>query len=356
MRTFEEVFEAAPAVRAAAPGRVNLLGEHTDYNEGLVLPTAIAQHTSVAIAKNALDRFRVYSAEFDKLCEFELGTPPAEHFATYVYGCLREFSVASKTIEPLDLHLRSTVPIGAGLSSSAALEIATLRALRELMQARVDDVELALMAQRAEIKYAGVNCGILDQMASSLARQGVMLFLDTRSLERELIPLPAGSELLVLHSGVERSLAATAYNMRRDECSEAARMLGVASLREATLDAALRLPGPFKQRARHVISENQRVLSTADGVDAEELGELMNASHASLRDDYAVSTAALDLLVALLQQESTVYGAKLTGAGFGGACVALCHEGAALQTAEKVLAAYKTQGQEGHVLVPEMAE
>ena len=352
MHSFEEAFGAAPAVRACAPGRVNLLGEHTDYNDGLVLPTALSQGTCVALGKNGRDQFRVHSGELNESSEFAPATPPSAHFASYVYGCIQEFSQAATPVPPLDVFIESTVPMGAGLSSSAALEVAMLRALRELAQAPLDDVKLAFLAQRAEIGYAGVNCGILDQMASSLASEGVMLYLDTRTLERKFIPLPARTEILVLHSGIERSLTNTAYNTRREECREAARLLGVESLRDATLDAALALPSPLKERVRHVITENERVLRTKDGIDADELGTLMNASHASLRDDYAVSVPGVDLMVSLLQKQSTVCGAKITGGGFGGACVALCRYGTAYATADRVLARYQAQGHHGRLLVP----
>lgn len=356
MRTFEDVFGRAPAVQAFAPGRVNLLGEHTDYNDGYVLPTAIAQRTIVALGESPLDRFRVYSGELAKLCEFELTAPPAEHFATYVYGCLREWTAAAGPVPPLNIHIRSTVPIGAGLSSSAALEVATLRAVRDLAGGQADDVELALMAQRAEVNYAGVNCGILDQMACSLAAEGSMLFLDTHTLERRILPLPDACELLVLHSGVERSLAASGYNTRRDECREAARLLGLGSLREATLAAAEKLPPPYQRRARHVVTENARVLRTLDGLAAPELGELMSASHASLRDDFEVSTPEVDSLVVLLQAQPGVLGAKMTGGGFGGAVVALCSTNAARRTAAGVLSEYAKKQPHARVLVPALAQ
>lgn len=351
MRTFDDVFGSAPAITASAPGRVNLLGEHTDYNDGLVLPTAIALRTTVALAQNRLDRHRVYSAQLDRLCEFDLQARPAEHFATYVYGCLREYAADFGALPFIDMHIQSSVPMGAGLSSSAALEVAVLRALREMQASGLDDVKLALMAQRAEINYAGVECGILDQMASSLAGEHTMLFLDTRSLERRILPLPAHTQLLVVHSGVERSLADSGYNTRRAECREAARLLGVNSLRDATLEAALQLPAPYRQRVRHVITENERVRRAAVNVAAAEFGELMNASHASLRDDYEVSVPAVDALVGLLQAHAAVYGAKMTGGGFGGACVALCEESTAEATAAEVLDGYRKAGHAGRLLV-----
>jgi galactokinase len=341
-------------VRASAPGRVNLLGEHTDYNDGFVLPTAIPQQTHVSLRRNGTDMFVVRAATLDAHASFSFDTAPAEHFASYLFGCIREFAASTKISVPsLDIVVDSEVPIGVGLSSSAALEVAMLRALRTLLSASIDDVRIAQLAQRAEIEYAGVLCGIMDQMASSLADTRSMLFLDTRTLERRLLPLPAQTELLVLDSGISRSLAGTAYNERRRECEEAARLLGVASLRDVTDVARLdALPDTLRRRARHVVTENARVLRVLDGVDAAGFGRLMNASHASLRDDYAVSVAPLDKLVALLQNDPQVYGARLTGAGFGGACVALCHAQHARAVAERALSGYARTGHHGRVLVP----
>jgi galactokinase len=349
---FEARFGAAPDVVAAAPGRVNLLGEHTDYNEGYVLPTSIPQKTTVAMRVSTDDVSRVYSANLDELARFAAGEAPEQQFARYVYGCVEQARLHIENVPPLDIYVASNVPIGVGLSSSAALEVATLRALRELLDLPIDDVVLAQLAQRAEIEHAGVNCGILDQMASSLLDAGSMLFLDTRTLERTLLPLPAATQVLVLDSGVSRSLASSKYNERRAQCESAARQLGVASLRDA-LDASAieRLPEPYRGRARHVTTENERV-TRALHADAAEFGELMNASHASLRDDYEVSVAALDVLAGLLQDDADVFGAKLTGAGFGGACVALCRAGSAERCAERVLHEYAKSGYAGRKLVP----
>jgi galactokinase len=351
---FAAAFGRPPEAGADAPGRVNLLGEHTDYNDGFVLPTAIPQRTRVDVARAAVPGFRLHAAEYGQTASFDLARPPAEHHARYVYGCLRELADRGVPLPPLDLHLHSNVPIGVGLSSSAALEVAVLRALRALLGLALDDVEIARIAQRAEIAYAGVQCGIMDQMASSLADDGHMLFLDTRSLDRLLLPLPAGGAILVLDSGVPRRLADSGYNTRRDECAEAARRLGVAALRDVDDPAAIEaLPDPWRARARHVVTENARVLEAVQGADAARFGELMNASHASLRDDYEVSIPPLDALVALLQSHPDVFGARLTGAGFGGACVALCVPGREAAVAQSVLAAYRALGHDGSQRVPE---
>jgi galactokinase len=351
--SFVCAFGSAPAVVASAPGRVNLLGEHTDYNDGYVLPTAIPQRTTVALRPNGGTDFVVHAASLGQQARFGTAAPPAEQFARYVFGCIREVLALGVRVPALDIAIESRVPMGVGLSSSAALEVAVLRALRELLALDLDDVRLARLAQAAEIAYAGVNCGIMDQMACSLADTRRMLFLDTRTLARRLLPLPAGAELLVVDSGLSRSLAGSAYNERRAQCEAAAQRLGVPALRDVTDVADLHaLPAPLLQRARHVVTENLRVLQAAGGVDATAFGRLMNASHASLRYDYAVSTASMDRLVGLLQKHGAVFGARLTGAGFGGACVALCRAGEAGRVGIDVLAEYNEGHDGGRVLVP----
>jgi galactokinase len=340
---FRAVFGADPEATAEAPGRVNLLGEHTDYNDGFVLPVAIPQRTRVGLRRNGGDAFRLHAAELHAAERFTLEQPPQAHFASYVYGCLVQAAKEGAQIPPLDIHVASDVPMGVGLSSSAALEVATLRALRTLLSLPFDDVRIAQLGQRAEIEQAGVRCGILDQMASSLADTQRALLLDTRSLERRFVDLPAGSEILVIDSGVPRSLAGSGYNQRGAECEQAATLLGVASLRDVhDLAAVEGLPDPFRRRARHVLTENARVLKAVDCASALDFGELMNASHASLRDDYEVSIPA-------------VYGARLTGAGFGGACVALCREGEAMASSRAVLLGYAQSGGQGRVLVPPLS-
>ena len=354
MKSFVDCFGRAPQATGEAPGRVNLLGEHTDYNDGLVLPIAIPQRTTVAVACNGRSEFRLHAADLPADASFDLDHAPAERFARYVYGCIAELRVAGHVVPRLDIHVRSEVPIGVGLSSSAALEVAVLRALRTLLSLPIDDVAIARLAQRAEIQHAGVRCGILDQMAASLADSEHALLLDTRSLERRRIPLPAATTVVVLDSGVARALADSGYNTRRAECDEAARLLGVGSLRDVQDAPDWRrinaLPDPLPRRVRHVVTENERVRQAVVS-DAAGFGALMNASHASLRDDYEVSVPALDRLVSLLQGEPEVFGARLTGAGFGGACVALAEAGAARAIAARALANYAAGGFHGRQLV-----
>ena len=355
MTTFQQIFNAAPNVEASAPGRVNLLGEHTDYNDGFVLPTAIPQTTIVQLGFSANHLHHFYSHELEERVSLTTTDPVPQGFASYVFGCLRVLEQAGYSIPPLNGCVSSSVPIGSGLSSSAALEVALLRGLRSLLSLDLDDIRIAQLGQQAEIEYAGVQCGIMDQMASSLADTRHMLFLDTRSLDRELLPFPTGAEVLVIDSGIPRTLAGSGYNQRRTECETAARRLGVKALRDVTdLTQLEMLPEPLRKRARHVVSENNRVLEAKQGITAVRFGMLMNASHASLRDDYQVSIAGLDQLVSILQATPDVFGARLTGAGFGGACVALVTKGRAGAIAQTVLKTYRQTGHTGRLLVPDL--
>lgn len=353
MITFDFFLGDSPVLERSAPGRVNLLGEHTDYNDGFVLPIATPMRTHVAVAPSRDDAFHFYSENMGEAVLLARRGHLGSGYGRYIEGCIRQLEQLGHQVPPLRIHVRSDVPLGAGLSSSAALEVATLRALRAYLELPLTDVELAQLAQKAEHAYAGVQCGIMDQMASSLCDETHMLFLDTRSLESTVAGLPADSEILVIDSGVTRTLGATKYNERRAECAAAASALGVASLRD--VDSGVQLDGveqPYRRRARHVVTENARVQQAAKGVSAGEFGSLMNASHASLRDDYEVSIVELDLLCELLRAHPAVHGARLTGAGFGGACVALCEAGTAADIGAAVIKQYNTAGRAGRVLIP----
>ena len=355
--TTDTFFGGAPEVNASAPGRVNLLGEHTDYNDGYMLPVATPQRTLVAMSRSGDDHFHFYSPNFDATVTFAKDSSAPQGFGSYIEGCIRLVQAEGIDVPPLRVYVETDLPVGSGLSSSAALEVATLRAMRALLGFELDDVKLARIAQRAEIEFAHVNCGIMDQMASSLADESHMLFIDARTLEHRLAPLPDGVEIIVIDSGIARKLAGSKYNERRAECEEASRKLGVKALRDVTdPDSVEALPEPLRRRARHVVQENLRVLEAAGGVSAERFGELMNASHDSLRDDYEVSIRELDLLVAALRAAPGVLGARLTGAGFGGACVALCRAGQAQQAAQTALSNYNKEGRKGRILIPVPAQ
>jgi galactokinase len=335
VRDFRAAFGTEPAARGTAPGRVNLIGDHTDYNGGLVMPVAIPQHTTVEIAPAADASAEVYSANVDQMLPLDAASGLAD-FGRYVGGVVKVLAEQGRKVPPLKVHIFSAVPIGAGLSSSAALEIATLRALDSLLDLKLSAISMAQIAWQAETEHAGVECGVMDQIACAIATPDRMLFLNTATLDYELLPLPVESELLVVDSGIPRALAQSAYNQRRAECMEAARRLGVANL-SVLIDpnAGRRLPAPLQQRVRHVVSENARVRAARDA-DAPGFGVLMNESHASLRDDYEVSIPPLDALVALLQAQEDVFGARMTGAGFGGACVALVRAGGSARVAEAI--------------------
>jgi galactokinase len=328
---FARRFGRPPAVAAGAPGRVNLIGEHTDYNDGFVLPTAIPQRTEVALAPRPDDTVRVTSMALgDGLEDYVLGgEAPGRGWLDYVQGVTHALATAGHHVGGFDACIDSRVPIGSGLASSAALEVSLLRALRDAFALALDDVALALLGQRAENELVGARVGPMDQMAASLADERSALFLDTRSLAWERVPLPAGVEILVVDSGVAHDHARGEYNTRRTECERAAALLGVRALRDvspADLPRVAALPPPLDARARHVVTENARVLDAVAALraaDARRLGALFDASHASMRDDFAVSVPAVDTLVGLTRRAPGVYGARLTGGGFGGAIVAV---------------------------------
>lgn len=385
-------FGYAPRVTASAPGRVNLIGEHTDYNGGYVLPTAIPQRTHVALAPRDDARVRVASAAFDaaadppadappdtesgwtpgrsssppahggrgqgaggrsqgapfsRIWHYTLGVEaPGRGWLDYVQGVTAALRAVGHALGGFDAYVSSTVPMGSGLASSAALEVALLRALRKAFALPLDDVALAQVGQRAENDFVGARVGIMDQLAASLADAGTALFLDTRTLAHERLPLPADADLVVLDSGIQHQHASGDYNARRAECERACALLGVGQLRDlslADLPRIAALPEPLGRRARHVVTENARVLDAVAALragDLARLGALFYASHASQRDDYAVSIPEIDLLVALAADNPDVFGARLTGGGFGGSVVLLARAGGGWAVAERVARAY----------------
>jgi galactokinase len=357
--SFEDLFGIAPQVSTDAPGRVNLIGEHTDYNGGFVLPAAIPQRTRVQVAARADRTVRLWSAQFpdDEPHAFTLGDEkPTGGWVDYIMGLTRQ--LAAFPVRGFDARIASDVPVGSGLSSSAALEIAAGRALRTLFALPLDDVALARMGQRAEHDFVGAPVGIMDQMACSLADTTAALFLDTRTLAYERVPLPPQAALVVIDSGLAHAHSSGDYRVRREECAEAARRLGVPELRDLADAAPLeRLPPPLDRRARHVFTENARVLETVAalrGGDSTRAGKLFEASHASMRDDFEISVGPIDILVQIASSVQGVYGARLTGGGFGGSIVALVDASGARSIADRIVGAYHRQtGNEGRRLVPE---
>jgi galactokinase len=357
--------------RTAAPGRVNLIGEHTDYNGGFVLPTAIPLQTRVELRPRADRQVTAHSHNASPDGAFVLGHEQRTgEWFDYVQGITWALRTAGGFEPPngFDLEIASDVPLGGGLSSSAALEVALLRAIRTAFDLDLDHVRMAKLGQRAENDFVGARSGIMDQMAASLADSHTALFLDTRSLEYEQLPLPEHADLVVIHSGVMHRIAhgeggQSEYNVRRAECEEAAQLLGVAQLRDATsadLSRLSALPDRPARRARHVITEDERVLAAAEALRAADLGrlgELFYASHASMRDDFEVSTPEVDLLVDLARTDSEVFGARLTGGGFGGAVVILAKAGRGRQVGKRLAATYaERSGQKPTLLVPTETE
>ena len=363
-RSFADLFGRSPEVRADAPGRVNLIGEHTDYSGGFVLPLAIPQRTRVELAKRDDLRVRAWSANVreEDVEEYELGGESRSHgWLDYVQGVTQVLQRGEHQIRGFELRIESEVPLGSGLSSSAALEIALLRALREAFGLELDDVQLALLGQRAENDFVGAPVGVMDQMAASLADETTALFLDTRNLQYEKVSLPAQAELVVIDSGITHRHAAGEYRVRRQECERAAELLGVHQLGELDVHQLWRLaclPEPLDRRARHVLTENARVRSAVGALrqnDLPRLGKLLAASHESLRNDYEVSIPEIDRLVELACAEAAVFGARLTGGGFGGSIVAVARRGTGREVGERVVAQYADEmGEKGTVLVPVM--
>jgi galactokinase len=362
--TFRDLFGREPETSAQAPGRVNLIGEHTDYNDGFVLPMTIPQHTRVELARSDTNVVRVWSANQPDAAplSYELGRETRTHtWIDYPQGVTAVLAEAGGELVGLDLRIESTIPLGSGLSSSAALLVALVRAIREAFGFEFSDVAAARFAHRAETTLVGAPVGIMDQMVCSVGRPGAALLLDTRSLEVEHVPLPPALDLVVIDSGVHHAHAGGEYRTRRAECEEAARRLGVASLRDVppsaeSLAQIEGLPAPLSRRARHVITENVRVRALVAALatqNVERIGALLQAGHASLRDDFEVSTPEVDALVELTAATPGILGARMTGGGFGGSIVALAEAGTGRRAAEQAATAYTARtGRHATVLLP----
>jgi galactokinase len=337
-----------------APGRVNLIGEHTDYNDGFVMPFALAQAVTVAAAPRPDDRWSVASLNNDETEEFGRDDlqPGMSGWQAYVAGVAWALGEAGHTVGGADLVLTSDVPVGAGLSSSAALECATLTVLADLDALSIEPLERAKLARRCENEFVGAPTGLMDQAASTLCTEGHALFFDCRSFAAEQVPLDlakADLELLVLDTQTPHALVDSEYAARRKTCEEAARLLGVAALRDVTdVDAALaELPEEVMQRrVRHVVSENARVLAAAEVLSAGrvcDLAPLLDASHASMRDDFEITVPTVDLAVEAARAAGAL-GARMTGGGFGGCIIALVHAGTADAVAAEVAHAFAGAG------------
>ena len=355
---FAREFGIAPPHLAVAPGRVNLIGEHTDYNDGLVLPMAIGRATVIAFRPRADRRLRAHAVAFGETREIDLATltaPGGSDWLSYVAGVAWALAAAGFDVPGLDVAIDGDVPIGAGLSSSASLVRAAARAFAAAGGLPWDPVAMAKLGQRAENVYVGMKCGLMDQFAAAVSLEGCALLLDCRSLAIEPVPVPAGTAVVVMDTGARRSLAGSAYNDRRAACETAVAALRaldprVKALRDVTAELLERARGQLDpvvfQRASHVVHENLRPRRMADALSAGDLGQagrLMNDSHASLRDLYEVSCEELDLITNLARRESSCYGARMTGAGFGGCAVALVEEAAVAAFVEAVRTAYRAR-------------
>lgn len=352
---FEKYFGHKPTVVGAAPGRVNLIGEHTDYNNGFVLPMALENNCVVAVAPSPTGEHRWCGSLGDTIYTIPVSEASSKgdpFWSNYVRGVIAKLQERGFDPGPVDMLIDSNVPRGGGLSSSAALEVAVCTALAGLAGAEITPKDKAIIGQAVEHEFVNVPCGIMDQFISAHGKKDHALMLDCADLEYKLIPMADPNvSVLVLDSAVKHSLADGAYGQRRRQCEEAAQILGVPSLREATLDQLEEkkeeLGDVRYRRARHVIGENIRVRNFAEAISAgnwDDAGVAMRGSHASLRDDYEVSCAEVDTLVSLcdtIPSSSSVYGARMTGGGFGGCIVALVKSDAVEQVGHELLDAYR---------------
>lgn len=338
-RKYSEWFGGPAEFVVRAPGRVNLIGEHTDYNDGFVFPAAIDFDIRMAGSPRPDGQVRAYSATFDQMSTFSLAKiEPSkdEPWSNYIRGVAQILQAEGHTLRGMNVVVEGTVPISSGLSSSAAMEIASCLAFEAAGDFEIDPVKRALIGQRAEREFVGVQVGIMDQFVSANGRAHHALLLDTRSLQYELVPLPEeGIDIVVGDTNKQRGLVDSEYNNRRSECEQAVTILKrfypqVAALRDVgpqqLAEHAADLPNVVYRRARHVITENARVNQSVGALkdgDVQQFGVLMNASHDSLRDDYEVSCLELDVMVEAARKVEGVFGARMTGAGFGGCTVSL---------------------------------
>ena len=352
---FADRFSSTPRF-FQAPGRVNLIGEHTDYNEGFVMPFAIDRQTFVAAAKRDDSIINVHALDLEESAEIDLKASPKKRrgsWVDYVEGTARSMTSDIGEIHGADMVVTSTVPIGAGLSSSAAIEIAVGLALASLSGLEVDGRELAFAGQRAEHEFVGTRSGIMDQFTAVFARAGSAMLLDCRSLEIDYIPIAnVHAEIVVIDTRVKHDLATSEYNTRREECESGVALLReqlpeISSLRDVTTDHLAEfdhlLPDNIRRRCRHVVSENERTLEAADAFRAGNevaAGELMLRSHMSLRDDYEVSCPELDFIVETACAVPGVFGARMTGGGFGGSTVILIEKSSIEELRSKCMRAY----------------
>jgi len=361
LKCFEEKYGNAPEYLVRAPGRVNLIGEHTDYNDGYVMPLAIDYAVWIALSHISEPEVRIHSIDFDQSEIVPINYPltKGEGWAEYLKGLIKILKHSKFKLFGWKGVMAGNVPIGAGLSSSAALSLALSRAFGTVCNWDWNPSQMARICQLAENKWVGVNCGIMDQMISALGQDEHLLLIDCRNLKTTPVPLPEGVRVVILDTGTRRGLVDSAYNERRDQCESVATYFGEKALRDVSykkLEEAKTKIDPIQfKRARHVIKENERVLDCAESLrlgNMEHVGELMNASHISLRDDFEVSSQALDLMVDCALAAPGCYGARMTGAGFGGCAVALVENKYTEKFVKKVFSCYKASSGKKALLYP----
>lgn len=350
--SFTDVFHADPEIIITAPGRINLIGEHTDYSDGFVLPVAINLDISIAMKPREDLSVQIFSLDFNEKKSIDLSNleETDEGWIEYIKGIIWVLQNEGYVLKGWDGVLSGTIPVGAGLSSSAALEIAALKAFGVSSNLSISPTDMAIFGRKAEVDWVGVNVGIMDQLISANGKAGHALLLDCQSLEFEYIPIPQDIRFVVMDTMTQRKLSNSSYNKRHDEVKSAADFLGVPTLREVKMDkleevSAAMDPVLFK-RARHVLSENERVIAFCDAMQAgdyHKMGDLINASHASLRDDFDVSSKALNTMVEIAQSQPGCLGARMTGAGFGGCALALVQSDEAEDFIDAVKNAYTLQ-------------
>ena len=331
VESFKSRFGSYPEFAARSPGRVNLIGEHTDYNEGYVLPIAIDRELWIGVRSRPDRKIQVISDTSNQCFEFDLDTIiKGSGWIEYIKGVAVQLQIAGYQLSGWEGVISSDIPIGAGLSSSAALELAAARVIAQLSGIPWAPTKMAELCQHAEQSWVGVHCGIMDQMVVARSKKGHAFFLDCRTLEGQDVSLPNNFTIFVLDTTTRRDLASSAYNERRDECEEAARLLGVTALRDINIlelsSETNKLNETLLKRARHVVSENQRVIQVIDACasgNIELVGNLVNESHESLRNDFEVSSEAMNAIVDAARKQKGCLGARLTGAGFGGCAIAV---------------------------------
>ncbi|MDP6638811.1 MAG: galactokinase [SAR324 cluster bacterium] len=353
LEAFRDVYKENPQFLVRAAGRVNLIGEHTDYNDGFVLPIALNRATWIALSPHDSQEVHLKSLDFNESVTVPLHQKLNQDrgWQEYLKGVVNIMSREKMMLKGWHGVVAGDVPIGAGLSSSASLELALAKAFAVAGDWKWEPQKMARLCQKAENEWVGMNCGIMDQTISALGQEGHALFLDCRSLETKQVALPDSLDVAVMDTGTRHKLVDSAYNERRSQCEEAAAFFEVVALRDLSLEKLLasekELDPLVFRRARHVVCENDRVLNFINALEGgmhEKAGQLMNESHASLRNDFEVSSEALDLITNCARQTPGCYGARMTGGGFGGCGVALVDSSKSKEFSEAMETGYKASG------------